>query len=91
MAPGFEQAASQLEPHVRLVKVDIQAVPSLVERFNLRSIPTSALFQGGREISREVGAMSGSEIVNWVRVNCPQARPKVNDHIPTTAASLSPR
>ena len=69
MAPAFEQAASQLEPEVRLAKVDTQAVPSLAERFNVRSIPTLALFQGGRELARQAGAMSAPEIVQWVQAH----------------------
>ena len=67
MAPAFEQAASELEPDVRLVKVDTQAVPSLAEQFNIRSIPTLALFQGGREVARQAGAMNAPDIVRWVQ------------------------
>ncbi len=67
MAPAFEHAASQLEPDFRLAKVDTQAVPSLAERFNIRSIPTLALFQGGREVARQTGAMSAPDIVRWVQ------------------------
>jgi thioredoxin 2 len=67
MAPAFEHAAAQLEPDFRLAKVDTQAVPSLAERFNIRSIPTLALFQGGREVARQTGAMSAPDIVRWVQ------------------------
>lgn len=67
MAPGFEQAAAQLEPHVRLAKVDTEAVQELGQRFNIRSIPTLALFKGGREIARQAGAMGTADIVRWTR------------------------
>ena len=67
MAPAYEQAAAQLEPQVRLVKVDTEAVPGLGARFNIRSIPTLALFKDGREIARQSGAMSAADIVRWVR------------------------
>jgi thioredoxin 2 len=66
MAPAYEQAAVQLEPRVRLVKVDTEAVPALGTRFNIRSIPTLALFRDGREIARQPGAMGASDIVRWV-------------------------
>ncbi|MBS0343262.1 MAG: thioredoxin TrxC [Proteobacteria bacterium] len=69
MAPGFEQAAAQLEPHVRLAKVDTEAVPALGARYNIRSIPTLALFKGGREIARQAGAMGAADIVRWTRAN----------------------
>ena len=67
MAPAFEQAAAQLEPHVRLAKVDTEAVQSLGARFNIRSIPTLALFRGGSESARQPGAMGAADIVRWTR------------------------
>lgn len=65
MAPQFEQAARLLEPKVRLAKVNTEAEPQLAARFGIRSIPTLALFQGGREIARQAGAMGAQDIVRW--------------------------
>lgn len=67
MAPAYEQAAAQLEPHVRVVKVDTEAVPALGARFGIRSIPTLALFVGGREVARQAGAMGAADIVRWTQ------------------------
>jgi thioredoxin 2 len=67
MAPAYEQAAAQLEPAFRLAKVDTEASPALGARFNIRSIPTLALFVGGREVARQPGAMSAADIVRWAR------------------------
>ena len=67
MAPAFEQAAAQLEPHMRLAKVDTEAVPNLAARFNIRSIPTLAIFVGGRELARQPGAMGAGDIVRWAK------------------------
>ena len=36
MAHAYEQATAQLEPHVRVIKVDTEAVPNLGARFNSR-------------------------------------------------------
>lgn len=67
MAPAFEQAAAELEPSVRLAKVNTEEAQSLGARFNIRSIPTLALFVGGREVARQPGAMGTGDIVRWVR------------------------
>jgi thioredoxin 2 len=67
MAPAYEQAAAQLEPLVRVVKVDTEAVANLGARYNIRSIPTLALFKDGREVARQAGAMTAAGIVGWVR------------------------
>ena len=65
MAPQFVQAAGMLEPRARLAKVDTEAEPALGARFKIRSVPTLALFKGGREIARQAGAMSAQEVVRW--------------------------
>ena len=63
------QATAQLEPQVRVVKVDTEAVQSLGARFNIRSIPTLALFVGGREVARQAGAMGAADIVRWTQAH----------------------
>jgi thioredoxin 2 len=67
MAPHFAAAAAQLEPKMRLAKVDTDEVPALGERYNIRSIPTMILFRGGREVARQSGAMASGQIAQWVR------------------------
>jgi len=67
MAPAFEQAAQQLEPGMRLAKVNTEEAQALAARFNIRSIPTLALFVNGREVARQPGAMGAADIVRWAR------------------------
>jgi thioredoxin 2 len=67
MAPAFEQAAAQLEPHMRLAKVNTDEAQSLGARHSIRSIPTLALFVNGREVARQAGAMGAGDIVRWAR------------------------
>jgi len=67
MAPAYAQAAGQLEPRVRLLKLDTEASQDVAARFAIRSIPTLALFHGGREIARQTGAMDAGSIGSWVR------------------------
>ena len=67
MAPAYAQAAARLEPAVRLLKVDTERSQDLAARFAIRSIPTIALFRGGREIARQAGAMDAGRLVAWVQ------------------------
>lgn len=66
MAPAFEQAARELEPEVRLAKINTDQEQALGARFGIRSIPTLALFSDGREVARQAGAMGAPDIVRWV-------------------------
>ena len=67
MAPQFEAAAAQLEPRLRLGKIDTQSETVLGQRFGIRSIPTLVLFRQGRELARQAGAMGAADIVRWTR------------------------
>ena len=67
MAPAYEQAAAQLEPTVRLAKLNTEAHPQAAAQFNIRSIPTMVLFRAGKEVARQSGAVSSTDIVRWVQ------------------------
>ena len=71
MAPAFEQAAAQLEPRVRLVKVNTELAQQLGARLNIRSIPTLALFANGVEVARQAGAIGAADIVRWTLAHAP--------------------
>jgi thioredoxin 2 len=66
MAPQFEAAAAQA-PGLRFVKVDTEASPQTAARLGIRSIPTLALFLGGREVARQSGAMPAAELLRWLQ------------------------
>ena len=67
MAPAFAEAAAELEPQVRLTKVNTEAEQALGAQFGIRSIPTLALFKNGREVARQAGAMGAADIIRWTR------------------------
>lgn len=69
MAPAFEQAAAQLEPRVRLAKLNTEEEPGLGGRFGIRSIPTLVLFHRGKEIARQAGAIGTADIVRWANAH----------------------
>lgn len=66
MAPFFEQAAAELEPHIRFAKVNTDENPRLARQYGISSIPTTALFEGGREIARQAGAMNLAQLRQWI-------------------------
>jgi len=67
MAPIFHQAAGELEPGVRLAKVNTEQAQDIAARFNIRSIPTLAVFKNGQEITRQAGAMDLRSLTQWAR------------------------
>jgi thioredoxin 2 len=66
MAPVFAQAAVELEPRIRLAKLDTEAQQSIAMRYGIRSIPTLIVFRGGREVARQPGAMDLRSLIGWI-------------------------
>jgi thioredoxin 2 len=65
MAPAYEQATKELEPGMRVAKLNTEDAQAIAAQYRIQSIPTLALFRGGKEIARQPGAMSASDIVRW--------------------------
>ena len=68
-APVYEQAAEQLEPRVRLLKLDTDANQRIAANHRIQSIPTLAVFKQGKEASRQAGAMPLGRFLEWARAN----------------------
>lgn len=67
MAPVFERAAAELEPYVRLAKVNTEEQQGLAARYGIRSIPTLILFKEGQEAARVAGALDLQNLLAWTR------------------------
>lgn len=66
MGPAFAEAAMQLEPRLRLAKVNTEVERNLGAQLNIRSIPTMVLFLNGVEKGRQSGAINSAGIIQWV-------------------------
>ena len=73
MAPVFEQAAQKLEPNVRLGKLNTENEQAIAARYNIRSIPTLALFKNGRLVAQQAGAMNLDSLLAWTQSHATSA------------------
>lgn len=69
MAPVFEQATKKLQPAMQLAKVNTESEQMLAGQYNIRSIPTLAIFKQGRETARMAGAMDLHNLMQWATSN----------------------
>jgi thioredoxin 2 len=67
MAPAYEKVAQRMEPDLRVVKLNTEEAQQIAEQYNIQSIPTIALFKGGHEVARKLGAMDAILIEAWVK------------------------
>ena len=51
----------------RLVKVNTEQEQMLASQFQIRSIPTLAIFKNGKEVKRIAGAMDLQNLLKWAR------------------------
>ena len=65
-APTFAQAAAQIEPRARFVKINTETEQQVAAQFGIRSIPTLAIFKNGQEVNRISGALSLPQFTQWV-------------------------
>jgi thioredoxin 2 len=66
MAPEFERLAEDVEPGMRLLKLDTEAEPEIAARYGIRSIPTTIVFKKGQEVARRAGAMDRKTLKAWL-------------------------
>ena len=62
VAPELQKVAARQAGRVLVVKVNTDELSDVGERFAVRSIPTLAVFAGGREVTRAAGARPAEEI-----------------------------
>ena len=62
MAPEIEKVAQRTAGRALVLKIDTDANPELSQRYQIRSIPTIAIFQDGREATRAAGVQPAATI-----------------------------
>jgi thioredoxin 2 len=66
VAPELEKVARRADGRYVVVKVNTEALDELGARHRIRSIPTLAVFNGGREVARTTGARPAADIEAFV-------------------------
>ena len=66
VAPELQKVAAHRAGRTIVVKVNTDELYDLSERFAIKSLPTLAVFAGGREVARTTGARPAIEIERFV-------------------------
>lgn len=66
MAPLFEQAARELEPKARFVKVNVDQEPELASKLGIQGIPALFVMKHGSVVARQAGLTNPATLRNWV-------------------------
>jgi thioredoxin 1 len=68
MAPALEQIASEMAGKIKVVKIDVDASPTTTQKYKIQAMPTLIMFNGGKEVNRNVGALVQKiKLESWVK------------------------
>jgi len=68
MAPALEQVAGELASTLKVVKIDVDQNPQITEKFKIQAMPTLIMFNGGKEVNRNIGALvQKTKLEAWVK------------------------
>lgn len=62
MAPVFEELKENMGDGIKIVKIDVEKNDELAYQFQIRSIPTLAIFKDGEQVWKEAGALQFPEL-----------------------------
>lgn len=67
IAPVLNEIAAEYEGQLKVCKVDVDANPDIPQKFSIRGIPTLILFKNGNAEATKVGALSKSQLTQFVQ------------------------
>ena len=67
MAPAYAQVSERMGSLAQFIKVNTDEEQELGVQYNIRSIPTLAIFRAGREVARMSGALPATNMEQWIR------------------------
>jgi len=69
IAPLLDEAASEYADKMSVVKLNVDESPNTAQKFGIRSIPTLMLFKDGAVQAQKLGAMSKSQLTEFLETN----------------------
>jgi thioredoxin 1 len=69
IAPLLDEAADQYADRLTVAKLNIDENPNTPPKFGIRSIPTLMLFKDGSVQAQKLGAMSKSQLTEFLESN----------------------
>ncbi len=66
IAPVLDEIADEFAGKIKVCKVDVDANPEVPPKFGIRGIPTLILFKGGNVEDTKVGALSKTQLTEFV-------------------------
>jgi thioredoxin 1 len=67
MAPALEQVAAEMKGKVKVAKLDVDANPSVTQKYRIQAMPTLMIFKDGKVAAQRVGALvQKKQLADWI-------------------------
>jgi thioredoxin 1 len=68
-APILKELAGEVSDKVRIIKIDVDKNPAIAQRYQIRGVPTLALFKDGQIVWKQAGMQSKQQLINVIDQN----------------------
>ncbi len=65
-APILKELAGEVNDKVRIVKIDVDKNPAIAQKYQIRGVPTIALFKDGQVVWKQAGMQSKQQLLNVI-------------------------
>ena len=69
IAPVLEEVADEYADKMTVAKLNIDENPNTPPKYGIRGIPTLMMFKGGEVIATKVGALSKTQLIEFIQGN----------------------
>ena len=66
IAPVIDEIAGEFAGKIKVGKINVDEANEVAAKFNIRGIPTLLMFKGGAVVDNKVGALSKTQLVEFV-------------------------
>ncbi|MEZ5775973.1 MAG: thioredoxin [Hyphomicrobiaceae bacterium] len=67
IGPALEEIAEEMAGKVKIAKVNVDHNPGLSSQFGIRAIPTLMIFNQGKVVATQQGALPKGRLSDWIK------------------------
>lgn len=68
-SPIIKQVAKEVGDKVRIIKIDVDKNQAIAQQYQVRGVPTLALFKNGKVVWKQSGVQSKQQLLNIINQN----------------------
>jgi thioredoxin 1 len=68
-SPILKEIATELGDRIKVIKIDVDQNNEIASKYNIQSVPTLIIFKNGKQLWRQSGVVSKSQLYNVLMQN----------------------